>query len=244
MQLYYNKYNYSLQVGIKNRSYIWKEGIFRMKTSMNAEAIGSKYYPDTQNWSNEQKLQFMNENDGLIIALVAKYSYLKDCSMDREDLYQVASEAFWNAFFTYNPEKGTRFTTYIQILMKNEINELLRWSNAQKRMPLEIPISYDAIVKDGEEWSGGENIQILEFKESVGTLSIEDQILQKELKDVVYRLLRNYKRREQYIFLSLVYKLKSQVELAKELNCSQAKISTDYNRIRRSLQNDLQEIGY
>ena len=164
--------------------------------------------------------------------------------MDQEDLYQVASEAFWNAFFTYNPKKGTRLTTYIQILMKNEINELLRWSNAQKRMPLETPISYGAFVKDGEEWSGGENIQILEFKESVGTLSIEDQILQKELKDVVYRLLRNYKKREQYIFLSLVYKLKSQVELAKELNCSQAKISTDYNRIWQFLQNDLQEMGY
>lgn len=200
------------------------------------------YYPDTKNWSDEERIRFMEENDGLVISLVSKFANLQDASMDREDLYQIAREAFWRAFSTYDPEKGTRFTTYARYLMKNDVYDTLRISRAKKRVPEVASVSYESlIIKDGDQSPGEERRKILNVSYNS---PVEKKIEGREILAAISQLLEGYAKKSQYIFLNLALKIKTQQELAKELDCSQANISMQYKIIKCTLCYDLTRMGF
>lgn len=215
------------------------------KESTGFKTTGTDYYPNTKSWTFEEREEFMKQNEGLVIALVAKYTHIQDNALDKDDLCQYAYIAFWDAFSTYNPEKGTRFTTYAQTLMKNRIADILHRSTAAKRTPPEPTITYDTIVTpDGDGYPGGDNREIMDARVKQTNSSVEEQVLQKELIDLIYELLLNFNPNLRHIFLTLVFKTKTQKELAKELKCSQGKISMDYKLVRSALRFDLMKLGY
>lgn len=205
-----------------------------------------KGHPDTKKWSEEQKEAYLEENKPLIRSVISQVQCISDASISREDLFQEAQIAFWLAFDSYNPQKGTLFTTYAHKCMKNAINEKLRATAASKRRPVIPNISYDSTVTDyGDEFGGGDNMEIPPTALAWQDAPVEEQCIRRETVKFVYSLLDNlFSSNEKYIFLALSQKLATQLELSKELGCSQAKISTTYKGVRTRLFYELQEAGY
>ena len=70
-------------------------------------------------------------------------------------------------------------------------------------------------------------------------------VIQKEEVELALALLkRMFSKEEQRIFLDLSQGYATQVELAKELECSQAKISMTYRLVKIRLNYELQRLGY
>ena len=101
------------------------------------------------------------------------------------------------------------------------------------------------IAEDGSEYIGGDN-QVVENSPlgHTGPL-VEEHCIQKEEVGVVFALLQNlFSEEERKIFLDLSQGYATQVELAKELKCSQAKISMTYRFVKIRLNYELQRLGY
>lgn len=206
-----------------------------------------EWFPNTQSWSDDEKLEYMNRNEGLIMSLVRKYANnLPSVSIDIDDLKQEAKIAYWIALGNYDPSRGVRFSTYVYKCMSNAINELYRIAEADKRRPKNVSfIPFDSIVdNDGEERMGGDNEDGKSLS-AMKSLSVEDSCIQGELISAIYKILDEaFSEEERFIFLSLARKEFTQVELSKMMHCSQAKISMLNNDIRIRLLYELSLMGF
>lgn len=215
-------------------------------TSGTQEQQERKKYPCTKNWSDEKRAAFLEENKPLIRSVVSRIQNIQDSSIGREDLFQEAQIAFWVAYDNYDPEMNTLFTTYAHKCMRNAINEKLRSSIASKRRPQKAVIPYDSGESEyGDDIMGGDNMEIESSLGAAQPLPVEDQCSQNEVLGYVYKLLQTlFTKEEQHIFLALAQKNATQLELAKEMGCSQAKISMMYKFVRVRLQYELKKAGF
>lgn len=203
-------------------------------------------YPDTRHWAETQKENYLEANIGRIRALVNGVNNISDPAISRDDLFQEAQMAFWKAYDSYDPSRGTLFTTYAHKLMVNAVMKLLRASGASKRKPIVPPLPYDTTVVDGGmEIMGGDNMEVKPSSLCHPGPLVEDHCIQREEIDLVHALLEElFSEEERRIFLDLSQGLATQVELAKELNCSQAKISMTYRFVKIRLHYELKKAGY
>lgn len=203
-------------------------------------------YPNTKEWDEQKREEFLEANMKLIYSIVSKIQAIPDPAIDQDDLIQEARIAFWTAYDNYDPSRHTLFSTYVHKCMKNAINERLRAANASKRKaPLEN-ISYDTTVSEyGDEVPGGDNMVIPDSSMSSAMPPIDEICHQKDIMDYIYFVLRTkFTAQDRYVFLSLAYKEKTQNELSKEFGCSQAKISMIYTFARITLHYELKKAGY
>jgi len=204
-------------------------------------------FPDTHSWSDKEKLDYMTKNKGLIMSLVSKYSRnLPSVGTDIEDLKQEAMIAYWIALKNYDPKRGVRFSTYSYKCMSNAINELYRIADADKRRPKNASlVPYDSVVSnDGEDHMGGDNEDGRSLS-SIKSPAVDDLCIQNEMIDAIYMVLNKFfSEEERFIFLSLAKKEYTQMELAKMMHCSQAKISMMNNNIRIRLLYELEIEGF
>lgn len=207
---------------------------------------GSERYPDTRKWSEQQKAEYLEKNKSLIRSIVSKIKNIPDAALSQEDLFQEAQVAFWLAMDTYNPRKKTLFTTYAHKCMRNAVNEKLRATTASKRKPLIPTIPFDSGLLDtGDEYMGGDNMEVPASSVVWQAPPVEDQCIQSEVLACVYKILRTqFTADEQHVFLALSQKQATQIELAQELNCSQAKISMMFKFVRIRLFYELNQAGF
>ena len=204
-------------------------------------------FPDTRNWTDEQKIAYMDKHMPLIMSMVNQYGNSSDPAVSRDDMAQEAKIAFLASLDTYDNTRGVRFSTFCYKNMKNAINMVHRLTNAAKRKPIKPPIPFDAILDaDGNSQNSGENSLVAEESQPAYYKdSVEERCAKREIVDTIYRMLNTiFTPTEKEIFLSLSLKQKTQAELAAQLDCSQAKVSTAYKNIRISLQYELKSLGY
>jgi len=209
------------------------------------DPFGEKY-PDTRHWTEAQKVEYLEQNVARIRALANEVRNISDPAISQDDLFQEAQLAFWKAYETYDPKRGTLFTTYAHKIMKNAVMKLLRASGASKRKPVMPPVPYDTTaLNDGSEIMGGDNMNIKSSELGHSGPLVEDHCIQKEEIDLVHKLLHQlFSEEEQRIFLDLSQGMATQVELANKLKCSQAKISMTYRFVKIRLNYELQKAGY
>lgn len=218
------------------------------------EAIGSagentsdeERYPNTKLWSDQQKSDCLEKSRSLIRSIVSRIRNIPDAALSQEDLFQEAQVAFWLAMDTYNPKKKVLFTTYAHKCMVNAVNEKLRAAMASKRKPAIPTIPFDSgYSESGEEFIGGDNMEIPSSAIVWQALPVEDQCARNEVLEYVYKLLRTqFTADEQEVFLSLARKQATQNELAGKMGCSQAKISMMYKFVRIRIFYELQKAGF
>lgn len=203
-------------------------------------------YPNTKKWSDQQKADYVEKNKSFIRSIVSRIRNIPDAALSQDDLFQEAQVAFWLALDTYNPKKKVLFTTYAHKCMRNAVNEKLRATTASKRTPTSPTIPFDSgYSESGEEFMGGDNMEIPMSSIAWQELPVEEQCVRNEVLDYVYDLLKKqFTPEEQRVFLALARKQATQNELAREMKCSQAKISMMYKFVRIRILYELQEAGF
>lgn len=203
-------------------------------------------YPDIKHWTEQQKSDYLEKSRPLIRSIVSRIRNIPDAALSQEDLFQEAQVAFWLAMDTYDPKKKVLFSTYAHKCMKNAVNEKLRSAMASKRKPTSPLIPFDSgFAESGEEYMGGDNMEIPLPAAAWQAAPVEEQCVRNEVLAYVDQLLSaQFTPTEQRVFLSLARKQATQNELARELNCSQAKISMMYKFVRIRIYYELQRAGF
>lgn len=79
----------------------------------------------------------------LIIKYSKKYSYLKKCGLDFEDIYQILSLALYESINKYNFDNNLSFSSFYYYVVKHKISNELRRINTQKFVINKNTVSLD-----------------------------------------------------------------------------------------------------
>lgn len=97
----------------------------------------------------EKNIEFeyiLEKYNPLINKYAKKYSYLKKCGLEYEDIYQIASMSLYESIKSFNLNINTKFSTYYSINLKNKIRNELKKINSYKNIINKDTISLE---KDG-----------------------------------------------------------------------------------------------
>lgn len=109
---------------------------------LESREIDKRLIMDFNNNNNEDALaKLFNKYKPLINKVWSSY-YLTD--MDVDDWYQEAMLVLIKNINEYNFERNASFGTLFKISLKNHMFDILRRSNAKKRMPADKLVSYSA----------------------------------------------------------------------------------------------------
>ncbi|MCI8396852.1 MAG: sigma-70 family RNA polymerase sigma factor [Clostridia bacterium] len=163
--------------------------------------------------NNAEKL--FNENIRLSYVIANKY---RMCGIEFEDLVQICQFALWKACKTYNRDKST-ISTYACRCMNNEILQQLR---KQKRFLKLKTMSLQA--ETIENGSTLEDIIASDF-------NLEDYIIS---KNGIESIIKNLNKQERKI-VKWIQNGYTQIQIAKQLKCTQAVISRKKIRIENKI---------
>ncbi len=142
----------------------------------------------------------------------------------REDAIQISLMGFWIACKTFDPSKGIKLSSYAYKVMSNQFFVI----NRKSKKEVVETVSLDNII--------GDNFN----SELINTISdgidYEDMYLNNIILDSTIKFAKNNLNKTDYsIFEKYFLKNISQMDIAKDLNVSQANISRVILKIRKIL---------
>ena len=151
---------------------------------------------------------------------------------DFDDVHQVAYYGLHKAFNTYDAGKGILFLTYAARIILNEILMFHRKQGKHSAVGyLDSPIAGDA--------DGGD----LMLSEIVADDSnFEEEIIKREQAREAMQIINSLKPRDKIIVTEIIFKGKTQYDLAVELNLSQSYISRLYKRITSGIKKTINRL--
>lgn len=186
--------------------------------------MGDYFLEKCKNLSDNDLISLINDGDyvylGVIIdrytpvigGIISKFS---DCGIDRDDLFQEATLALFSAIKTFDSDKAS-FATFAPICIGRAINDVVRATNAKRRVPERMLTPLDEIVLTDEA--------------SPETILIE--------KENYHRLAANIKldlSPLEYNVLCAFLADKSYADIASELNITTKSVDNTLRRIRKKL---------
>lgn len=169
---------------------------------------------------------FITKNHNLI------YSFLKRRNLTIDDYYDIAAIGLVKAARTFNPEQGSKFSTYAYFIMWNEVKHQWRKETMQKREGEKYLFHYNTSrkINDDKEINDGLNcisdIRCDVENETIIKIVLEnflDKIKNEKEKKILYKFIAGYK----------------QIEIAKEFNTTQSNISRIINKLLKQLKKEL-----
>lgn len=173
-------------------------------------------YPKTQQEIDD----FCKKNVKLIHAVLRPYKGLEDY----EDLYQEAFIGFYKGVISFNPNAGTKITTYACECAKNELKMFFRKKTAKARTATVVPLdlgqdpegeSDSLLNRDLSEWDTLHQL----------TANLEDSVAHHEIYIMAMQIIRDEMTSDQKMVLYDYMNNVPQSETAKKMNTSQGQVS-------------------
>lgn len=192
-------------------------------------------------WDNETRSKWIIENQRLIHRAIEPYK--NTTAFDSyDDLYQSANLSVIKAMNSYTPG-GSKFSTYVVTVIRNDLMNDLRASHAKKRQAIvtsldESPYT-DSPEKDAYE------ITDLSMYNKPGNYenSPSDILAQKELIEIVKNACLILTPEEKFV-IDRILAGWTQYDIADIFDCSQSKISTIRGNIKIKVSRELQKAGF
>lgn len=141
--------------------------------------------------------------------------------MPIEDYYGLAAIGLCKAAIKFNDEKS-KFSTYAFLLMKHVVFQEIRKRSAEKRIPDNQVVYYQAELDDS---NGGDTSTFMNYIPS------KENVEENVLSEIIFKeYMSKLKERDKHIFALFSYGYK-QREISKIVGCSQAQVS----RVRQKL---------
>lgn len=145
-----------------------------------------------------------------------------------EDLMQYAMMGLFNAYQNYDLDSGISFSTFANICITRQIQTAVKYASRKKFDPLKNPVPISTTDELDEE---DDSVIVIPS----GTLSPEDQIIQKEIVEQIKKEIANTLSSFELKVLKLFLKGEKYTEIAKELGKTNKQIDNALNRIRNKL---------
>ena len=165
---------------------------------------------------------------------LVSYVLQKHYHIWNEDLFQVGCIGLMNGIKTFDPTKNFTKSTYYYMCIKNEIGRENKLLMRQKRGGGETPLSLNILLEEKTELC-----DILSVDNS-----IENDLINKETLKFLYECINELENDEKliviYYFGLFNKEQKTQIELSKMLNISQAHISRKLKKLLLKLKGKLE----
>lgn len=162
--------------------------------------------------------------------------------LEKEDLQQELMEQAFVSWNRWDPNLGTKFSTYVHTALYNRKNELVRKAKALSRGGGTSPLSLEKGLL-GNEYDSGSTASLYEILEDESQ-NIEDRIAFQELVDSVERIIQSFPpERRQNIIRRCILGGK-QTDISRQNNCPQSLVSYYMNTFRIRAWDVLREEGY
>lgn len=169
---------------------------------------------------NEKQQKLVLNNQKLVYYVIKQmHLYHK-----LEDYFDVGLIGLCKAAQTFKPENNSKFSTYACICIRNNI--LMEIRN-EKRQCDTYAISFSSIIKSSKN-------QDLTLEDMLSDYELENDILNREELISLIMSIENLNKEDKRIIDLYFYQNKTQQQIAKILNMSQANVS---RRIQRALNN-------
>lgn len=169
---------------------------------------------------NDEQQKLVLDNQKLVYHVIKQmHLYHK-----LEDYFDVGLIGLCKAAQTFNLENGSKFSTYACICIRNNI--LIEIRN-EKRQCDAYAISFSSIIKSSKN-------QDLTLEDMLSDYELENDILNREELISLIMSIENLNKEDKRIIDLYFYQNKTQQQIAKILNMSQANVS---RRIQRALNN-------
>lgn len=173
---------------------------------------------------NEREEQLVIDNQKLVYHVIKKmhlYSQL-------EEYLDIGMIGLCKAAKTFNPNNGSKFSTYACICIRNSILMEIR---AQKRQCDYYAISFSTIINTKSN--------NLTLEDTLSDYELENDILNREEIISLMTSINKLNEEDKQIIDLYFYKNKTQQEIMKVLNMSQANVSRKIQKIIRKLKKEV-----
>ena len=213
--------------------YISNNNLFPEALSIEDE----KKYIELMEQGNDDARKILIEHNLRLVAHVCKkYSNSK---IDLDDLISIGSIGLIKGINTYNSQKSIKLSTYISKCIDNEI---LMYFRTTKKLNNEVYLE-DPIGKDKDD----NTISLKDILEN-DEKSVEEEIdLKMSLKNVYQKIREVLKERERKIiemrFGLNGKKIKTQIEIAKQLKISRSYVSRIESKALEKIKNEFKNVN-
>ncbi len=144
----------------------------------------------------------------------------------REDAEEIVNEAYLRAWNSIPPQRPAVFRLFLARITRNLSLNRYEKRNAKKR--------------------GGEaELALEELAEcTVGTVNIEGELMEHELKKTINAFISGLPERERAIFLRRYFRFESNAEIAERFGVSVNNLAVALSRTRKKLMKHLEKEGY
>jgi len=192
---------------------------------MDCKDIYKNHEPNVTIGDSETEEALVTEYNRLVRAIARPYFL---AGGDGEDLIQEGMLGLLSAIRTYDPNKGTKFSTYAEFCVRRRIYSAIRLASANKHTPLNSYISLESPQLDEKS------------TQSASILSNPEVfVIERERVGEVERLLEGALSKFESAVLALYLEGLSYKEMALHLDKSDKSIDNAIQRIRNKLSKNL-----
>ncbi len=203
--------------------------------------MNSTNHPNTRAWNQEEKARFITAFRPRIKAICARsLEGFGDPAISQEDLEQDAYLELMRVFDSYDPNSGASLETYAYKVVRRALISKFRKSCASKRVVAKHTVPFDN-GKDvnGEEYKGAENIVITDIT-GANSEDLADLVHSREIFKHIMGVVNSVTNDTDYIHY-VVFRDRTQSEIAEKKKRSQAMISQDISKIIIQIQVKLRD---
>ena len=158
-----------------------------------------------------------------------------------DDMKSLLMIQTWETWLTFDPTKGTKFTTYVFPALQYRRDMELRRDKAKKRDKSNEAGSLDAQV-DAEKPNGSTfSVFVANLSESENP---EERLVAAEVINIVYRVVNEQLTETARKALLMLLDGETQTTASKACNCAQSLLSYYLKNFRKQLAEALREEGY
>lgn len=177
----------------------------------------------------------------LIAQMIRRIAYSVNgvYGLEREDLEQELSLMAYTSWQAWDPNGGTKFSTYVYEILVKHKNHLVRKAKAQCRNGGVRPASLDIGRDSGHGDHDPDGYQFYDFCPDTSEMSLEDRVYLQEVQEVIEQVIRMQIRQAQPV-LRLLLTGMTQEAVSREAGVTQSQVSYYLKNFRTRLREEFE----
>lgn len=177
----------------------------------------------------------------LILPMIRSIAYSASnvYGLEKEDLEQELSIRAYTSWQTWEPDGGTKYSTYVYDILVKHKNYLIRSAKTQRRNGGTRPFSLDGISGGDNGRNDSDSSLMYDFCPDDGGIDLDEHVYILEVREAIKKVFLSQSNRAQ-IALRGVFEGQTQEDVSRETGIAQSQISYYLNVFRTKLREEFE----
>lgn len=181
----------------------------------------------------------------LILPMIRKVAYSASniYGLEKEDLEQELTIKAYTSWEMWDPNGGTKYSTYVYDILVKHKNYLIRTAKAQRRNGGFRPYSLDGAISKDSGQGDDEATLMYNFCADSGAIDLDEHVYMLEVHETIEKVLLEQSSRAQ-IAIRGVLEGQTQEDIARDTGIAQSQISYYMTAFRAKLRKEFELKGF